>query len=242
MRDLPVRVPAWARSRGTPGLLPRGARPGGGPHRFRAKAQAGEALDHSHGGEGAGRGRVPPDARSAGCVQAVQHVHQLHAVLLRVPHLWTRAELHRSSRHRPGPTLQHGLPGPGGGGTPGNPLRARRYLAVHLRGRVHEGVPQARGSGGRHPTVQAHRRDPLGQGTAPPGGHEMSTEPHYTLYHPRWYRRRVSVWWWLQNRSYTAFVLRELTSVFVAFFAVVYLWQLRALAQGPRPMRSFSPG
>jgi len=61
----------------------------------------------------------------------------------------------------------------------------------------------------------------------------MSGGPHYTPYHPRWYRRRVSVWWWLQNRSYTGFVLRELTSVFVAFFAVVYLWQLRALAQGP---------
>ena len=61
----------------------------------------------------------------------------------------------------------------------------------------------------------------------------MSAEPHYTLYHPRWYRRRVSVWWWLQNRSYAGFVLRELTSVFVAYFAVLYLWQLRALAQGP---------
>jgi fumarate reductase subunit C len=62
-------------------------------------------------------------------------------------------------------------------------------------------------------------------GAAPP--------PQYTLYHPRWYRRRVSVWWWLQNRSYTGFVLRELTSVFVAFFALVYLWQLRALVRGP---------
>ena len=67
----------------------------------------------------------------------------------------------------------------------------------------------------------------------------MSAEPHYTLYHPRWYRRRVSVWWWLQNRSYTGFVLRELTSVFVAFFAVVYLWQLRALAQGPEAYGQF---
>lgn len=61
----------------------------------------------------------------------------------------------------------------------------------------------------------------------------MSGEPHYTLYHPRWYRRRMSVWWWLQNRAYAGFVLRELTCVFVAFFAVVYLWQLRAIAQGP---------
>ena len=67
----------------------------------------------------------------------------------------------------------------------------------------------------------------------------MSAEPHYTLYHPRWYRRRVSVWWWLQNRSYTRFVLRELTSVFVAFFAVVYLWQLRALVQGPEAYAHF---
>jgi fumarate reductase subunit C len=49
----------------------------------------------------------------------------------------------------------------------------------------------------------------------------------------------VSVWWWLQKRSYTGFVLRELTSVFVAFFAVVSLWQLRALAQGPEAYGQF---
>jgi fumarate reductase subunit C len=67
----------------------------------------------------------------------------------------------------------------------------------------------------------------------------MSAEPHYTLYHPRWYRRRVSVWWWLQNLTYTKFVLRELTSVFVAFFAVIYLWQLRALTHGPEAYERF---
>jgi fumarate reductase subunit C len=67
----------------------------------------------------------------------------------------------------------------------------------------------------------------------------MNGAPRYTLYHPRWYRRRVSVWWWLQNRSYAGFVLRELTSVFVAFFAVVYLCQLRALARGPEAYSQF---
>ena len=67
----------------------------------------------------------------------------------------------------------------------------------------------------------------------------MSAEPHYTLYHPRWYRRRVSVWWWLRKWSYAGFVLRELTSVFVAFFAVVYLWQLRAVAHGPEAYGQF---
>jgi succinate dehydrogenase subunit C len=67
----------------------------------------------------------------------------------------------------------------------------------------------------------------------------MSVDPHYTLYHPRWYRRRVSVWWWLQKRAYTTFVLRELTSVFVAYFALLVLWQLRALGQGPEAYGAF---
>lgn len=61
----------------------------------------------------------------------------------------------------------------------------------------------------------------------------MSDLSHYTLYHPRWYRRRMSVWWWLKDRAYVKFVLRELTSVFVAFFAILYLLQLRAVAEGP---------
>jgi fumarate reductase subunit C len=67
----------------------------------------------------------------------------------------------------------------------------------------------------------------------------MSAPPHYTPYHPKWYRRRVSVWWWLQKRSSTIFVLRELSSVAVAFFAAVLLWQLRAMAQGPEAYARF---
>ena len=67
----------------------------------------------------------------------------------------------------------------------------------------------------------------------------MSDLGHYTTYHPRWYRRRMSVWWWLKNRAYTKFVLREMTSVFVAFFAMLYLWQLRALVQGPDAYAQF---
>jgi len=43
----------------------------------------------------------------------------------------------------------------------------------------------------------------------------------------------MSVWWWLKDRAYVKFVLRELTSVFVAFFAFLYLWQLRAVTEGP---------
>jgi fumarate reductase subunit C len=63
--------------------------------------------------------------------------------------------------------------------------------------------------------------------------------PAQTPYHPKWYRPRVSVWWWLKSRPYTTFVLRELTSVFVAFFALVILWQVRALAHGPEAYSRF---
>jgi fumarate reductase subunit C len=61
----------------------------------------------------------------------------------------------------------------------------------------------------------------------------------YRLYHPKWYRRRVSVWWWLSKPAYATFVLRELTSVAVAFFALVTLLQLRALARGPEAYSRF---
>jgi fumarate reductase subunit C len=67
----------------------------------------------------------------------------------------------------------------------------------------------------------------------------VSAPAGYTPYHPRWYRRRVSVWWWLESRSYTGFVLRELTSVFVAYFALVLLWQVRAVGHGPEAYARF---
>ncbi len=62
----------------------------------------------------------------------------------------------------------------------------------------------------------------------------MTADAPATPYHPRWYRRPVSVWWWLESRAYLLFVLRELSSLFVAFFAAVLLWQLAALRAGPQ--------
>jgi fumarate reductase subunit C len=67
----------------------------------------------------------------------------------------------------------------------------------------------------------------------------VSAELHHTPFHPRWYRRRVSVWWWLKNPAYALFVVRELTSVAVAYFALLLLWQVRALAAGPAAHAAF---
>ena len=60
----------------------------------------------------------------------------------------------------------------------------------------------------------------------------MSAPVRYTLHHPRWYRRPVSVFWWLEKRSYIIFVLRELTSVFVGLVSVFALLQVRAITAG----------
>jgi fumarate reductase subunit C len=64
-------------------------------------------------------------------------------------------------------------------------------------------------------------------------------ETHYTLHHPKWYRRPESVWWWLEKWVYIRFVLRELTSVFVGLAALIYICQLRALAAGPEAYAAF---
>ena len=56
--------------------------------------------------------------------------------------------------------------------------------------------------------------------------------PEYTEYHPRWYRKRVSTYWWLGRWPYLRFILRELSSLAVAFFVVLTLAQIYALGQG----------
>jgi fumarate reductase subunit C len=55
----------------------------------------------------------------------------------------------------------------------------------------------------------------------------------------RLYRQRVSLFWWLSRRSYLAFVVRELTSVFVAWFVVYLLLLVRAVGAGPAEYQRF---
>jgi fumarate reductase subunit C len=67
----------------------------------------------------------------------------------------------------------------------------------------------------------------------------MSLDPGYTTYHPRWLRPHVSTYWWLGRRSYLAFILRELSSIFVAWFIVFLLLLIRALSTGEPAYREF---
>jgi fumarate reductase subunit C len=67
----------------------------------------------------------------------------------------------------------------------------------------------------------------------------MSQKVGYTPFHPRWYRPRIPVFWWLRRRSYLLFVLRELSSIFVAWFVVFLLLLVNAVNQGPEDYRRF---
>ncbi len=67
----------------------------------------------------------------------------------------------------------------------------------------------------------------------------MSEHSDYRSYHPRWYRPRVSTYWWLQRAPYRAFILREVSSVFVAWFVVYLLLLIRAVIQGDESYQQF---
>jgi fumarate reductase subunit C len=61
----------------------------------------------------------------------------------------------------------------------------------------------------------------------------------YTEYHPRWLRQPVSTYWWLQQRSYVAFILREASCLFVAWFVVYLLMLVRAVSESEIRYRQF---
>ena len=61
----------------------------------------------------------------------------------------------------------------------------------------------------------------------------------YTDFHPRWLRPRMSTYWWLGKWPYVKFILRELSSIFVAWFVIYLLLLVRAVARGEAAYRAF---
>lgn len=57
--------------------------------------------------------------------------------------------------------------------------------------------------------------------------------------HPHSYQTRTPIFWWTKKWSNVKFITRELTSVFVAGYAVVLLLQIRALLHGLEAYANF---
>jgi succinate dehydrogenase subunit C len=60
-----------------------------------------------------------------------------------------------------------------------------------------------------------------------------------TEYLPKTYHARMSTYWWLARWPYLKFILRELSSVFVAWFVIETLLWIRALERGPAEYAAF---
>jgi fumarate reductase subunit C len=60
----------------------------------------------------------------------------------------------------------------------------------------------------------------------------MTPQTSYTPYHPRWHRTRVSTYWWLGRASYFLFILRELSSLAVAWCVIYLLMLVAAVSRG----------
>lgn len=71
-------------------------------------------------------------------------------------------------------------------------------------------------------------------------GAHSATVPAYTEFHPRWYRPKISTYWWLGRWPYVKFILRELSSVAVAWTVAFTLLQLRSLSQGEAAYATFT--
>ena len=63
--------------------------------------------------------------------------------------------------------------------------------------------------------------------------------PQYTKYHPKWHRTRMPIFWWVHKWPSVRFITRELTSLFVAGYAVLLLFQVVALMRGPDAYAAF---
>jgi len=61
----------------------------------------------------------------------------------------------------------------------------------------------------------------------------------YTDYHPRWLRQKLSTYWWLEKREYVAFILREGSCMFVAWFVVYLLLLVNSVVGGPASYARF---
>ncbi len=62
---------------------------------------------------------------------------------------------------------------------------------------------------------------------------------HQNLTAPRTYQKKMPILWWTRRLSHFHFITRELTSLSVAFFAIVLLFLIRALSKGPEAYQAF---
>jgi fumarate reductase subunit C len=54
------------------------------------------------------------------------------------------------------------------------------------------------------------------------------------------FRKRYHIFWWTHRWIHVKFILRELTSICVAGYAIVFLFYIRAILKGPEAFEAFT--
>ena len=70
-------------------------------------------------------------------------------------------------------------------------------------------------------------------------GEQVTTMPQYRQFESKPYRPRMTPFWYFDRWPYLKFILRETSSVFVAYFAVITLIQIAAVNSGPTAYEGF---
>jgi succinate dehydrogenase subunit C len=74
---------------------------------------------------------------------------------------------------------------------------------------------------------------------APALGKQVTAMPQYSRFQPKPYRQVMSPYWYFDRWHYLKFIIRETSSVFVAYFALVMLVQIWAVSSGPTAYGNF---
>ena len=59
-----------------------------------------------------------------------------------------------------------------------------------------------------------------------------AANPKYELFHPKWYRPRYPIFWWMEKLAYGKFITREMTSLAVGYTAVLLMLEVWVLSRG----------
>jgi len=70
-------------------------------------------------------------------------------------------------------------------------------------------------------------------------GRTVTRNSQYFKFHPELFGTRTPIFWWVHKWTHVRFILRELTSVAVALYALVLVFHIRALSQGPEAYEVF---
>ncbi len=66
-----------------------------------------------------------------------------------------------------------------------------------------------------------------------------AANPKYEMFHPKWYRKQLPIFWWLEKPAYAKFITRELTSLAVGYAALLIMLEIWVLSRGPEAHERF---